>query len=233
MLTPPGTVEAIFPEYLEHLDDALENFCDRHWPCEYIKPSGGARCVNVRSGHGAKGHQTKDGKVIAVGDYVSTFSFEANQEEFRCNVYYRLKELLDLLRGRVKEGEQDEQSAAQIHRHDVMPHFYQYATKGGQAAESYNSHTACFCCLFEAPEHVLSCGHILCTPCLRAYGDSNGTVMVDIYECPIHSGTARRWQNSRFYLKPKTAGIRILTLDGYISLYHALPYPELTVAVAV
>ena len=29
---------------------ALERFCDRHWPCEYVKPGGGARCVNVRSG---------------------------------------------------------------------------------------------------------------------------------------------------------------------------------------
>lgn len=44
-----GTAEQIFPLYLEHIDAALENFCDRHWPCEYVKPGGGARCVNVRS----------------------------------------------------------------------------------------------------------------------------------------------------------------------------------------
>ena len=45
-----GTAEQIFPQYLEHVEAALENFCDRHWPCEFVKPGGGARCVNVRSG---------------------------------------------------------------------------------------------------------------------------------------------------------------------------------------
>ena len=44
-----GTAEQIFQQYLEHIDAALENFCDRYWPCEYIKPRGGGRCVNVRS----------------------------------------------------------------------------------------------------------------------------------------------------------------------------------------
>ncbi len=33
-----------------------------------------------------------------------------------------------------------------------------------------HDHSACWCCLFEAPEHVLSCGHVLCTPCVKAYG---------------------------------------------------------------
>lgn len=45
-----GTAEQIFPQYQEHVEAALENFCDRHWPCEFVKPGGGARCVNVRSG---------------------------------------------------------------------------------------------------------------------------------------------------------------------------------------
>ena len=66
-----GRPEQIFPEYLEHLDNALENFCDRHWPCEYVDPKRqGGRCVNVRSGHGAKGHQSKSGKLLAAGEYV-------------------------------------------------------------------------------------------------------------------------------------------------------------------
>ena len=49
-LTFIGTAEQIFPQYLEHVDAALENFCDRHWPCEYVTAGGGTRCVNVRSG---------------------------------------------------------------------------------------------------------------------------------------------------------------------------------------
>lgn len=49
MLIFLGTAEQIFPQYLEHIDAALENFCDRHWPCEFVKLGAGGRCVNVRS----------------------------------------------------------------------------------------------------------------------------------------------------------------------------------------
>ncbi|EHK96973.1 hypothetical protein M7I_7298 [Glarea lozoyensis 74030] len=85
-----GSAELIFPEYVDSCDNALEDFCDRYWPCEYVmkvktkrgKEVGG-RCVNVRSGHGSKGHQFKNGKVIAVGNYESSFSAESFQEVFR------------------------------------------------------------------------------------------------------------------------------------------------------
>ena len=50
MLSLEGRAKEIFPQYIDHLDDALENFCGRHWPCEYVKSGGGDRCVNVRSG---------------------------------------------------------------------------------------------------------------------------------------------------------------------------------------
>ncbi|TKA79397.1 hypothetical protein B0A49_02614 [Cryomyces minteri] len=121
----------LFPQYLEHLDAALENFCDRHWPCEYVKPGGGERCVNVRSGHGSKGHQLRNGKVISVGDYVSRFAFETRIEEFRTNVYFRLEELLEILRDRIQEpGTVEETAAAEIHRDDVMAYFYNHAGRG-------------------------------------------------------------------------------------------------------
>jgi hypothetical protein len=203
----------IFPQYLEHLDDALENFCLSHWPCEFIKPGGGERCVNVRSGHGSKGHQLKDGRVFAAGDYVSRYSFEGNQDEWRSNVYFRLAELLERLNYRVQNGEAEEQAAAQIHTSEVMPYFYRGATDKGRGAHLYNSHTACLCCLFETPEHALPCGHIICTSCLKIFGHATGPTVVDLYQCPIDSGIAGRF-HWRVLLTPKTAGIRILTLDG-------------------
>jgi hypothetical protein len=210
-----GSIDDVFPQYLEYLDDALENFCLSHWPCEFIKPGGGERCVNVRSGHG-KGHQLKDGRVIAAGEYVSRFSFEGNQEEFRYNVYFRLKELLDILRARVETGEPEEKAASQIHSHDVMPYFYQCATDRERGALEYNSHTACFCCLFETPEHALPCGHTICTACLKIFGHMSGPTAVDLYQCPIDNGINGRFHCWRVLLTPKTAGIRILTLDGYL-----------------
>lgn len=48
-----GHADDIFPHhYMTFCDDALFDFCDQHWPCEYKKD--GIRCVNVRAGH-AKG----------------------------------------------------------------------------------------------------------------------------------------------------------------------------------
>lgn len=29
-----GNAERIFPEYLDHVHTALEEFCNHHWPCE-------------------------------------------------------------------------------------------------------------------------------------------------------------------------------------------------------
>ncbi|KAL1622899.1 hypothetical protein SLS56_008580 [Neofusicoccum ribis] len=97
-----GTVESNFPLYLEHLDAALENFCNSHWPCEFVKPGTGARCVNVRSGH-AKGHQRKDGKVLAVGEYISSISFRIYHDEFQKNVFLSLKDLQSLLHKQMGE----------------------------------------------------------------------------------------------------------------------------------
>ena len=175
--------------------------------------------MNVRSGHGSKGHQLKDGKVFAVGGYVSRFSFKNNLEEFRNNVYCCLRELLERLHARKQKGEKEEQAAAEIHRNDVMAYFYRHAT-GGERAERYNSHTACFCCLFELPEHALPCGHILCTSCVKAYGyQVPGSTVVEMSDCPIEGSTVRRYQSWKIHLKPNTAGIRILCLDGYSDCY--------------
>jgi hypothetical protein len=66
----------MFPQYLEHIDAALENFCTQHWRCEFTLPSNNTRCVNVFSGHG-KDHQSKDGKIIAAGNFESSFRYEA------------------------------------------------------------------------------------------------------------------------------------------------------------
>ncbi|KAL9047302.1 MAG: hypothetical protein Q9214_000088 [Letrouitia sp. 1 TL-2023] len=208
-----GTAEQIFPQYLEHVDAALENFCDRHWPCEYIKPGGGARCVNVRSGHGSKGHQLKNGKVLAVGGYVSRFSFKSYQENFQLDVYSRLDELLKTLRSRVQAGPETEvQAAAKIHKDTVMVHFYDHAARG--RADAFISHSTCFSCLFEPPEHALPCGHIICTPCLHAYGRDVGRTMVEIDGCPLEIHSRPRYQVWKVFMKPAAAGIRILTLDG-------------------
>lgn len=210
----PGTAEQIFPKYLDHLDAALENFCDQHWPCEFRK--GNKRCVNVKSGHGSKGHQTKDGLVIADGKYESSIKFSEAHREFRENVFYHLWELLTELQLRVSQGDQQEQAAADIHRERVLRNFFRKVACGDTVAEAYSSHTACFCCLFEAPVHALPCGHIICETCARIYGRSQAgsPTEIEMSWCPIDGtrfGPGSTW---KLYTKPKAAGVRILTLDG-------------------
>ena len=164
--------------------------------------------------HGSKGHQLKNGKVLAVGGYVSSFSFNEYCESFQDAVYSRLEELLRRLRSRVQEGgEFEAQAAAEIHREEVLVHFYSHSARG--RPEAFISHSACFSCLFEQPEHALPCGHVICTPCLRAYGHPRGRTVVEIDGCPLELLNRRsRHGFWRVTLKPDAASIRILTLDG-------------------
>ncbi|CAI6249812.1 unnamed protein product [Periconia digitata] len=208
-----GTANVIFLQYLPHLDAALENFWDQHWPCEFTQPERNLRCVNVRSGHGSKGHQIKDGKVFAVGEYQSRWSFDLLQEEFRCNSYYRLEELLQLLDEKKAYGNDERRTAAEIHRDYVMPWFNRHASGDGKS-QRYHSHTVCFCCLSEPPEYALPCGHILCLQCVRTYGENRGKTEIEMQGCPLEFQTTQLYHSWRIYFKPKSAGVRVLTLDG-------------------
>lgn len=167
--------------------------------------------MNVRSGHGAKGHQLENGKVLAVGSYLSSFSADSYQNVFRDKVYYHLVQLLAELQKKNLSEDTEEQAAAQIHRETVLTQFYKHV--GG--AEKFKSHSACFCCLVAPPQHPLPCGHILCTPCLKANSLSHRKSVIEIQGCPLH--TTRGHSTPDLYrvtLKPDAAGVRVLTLDG-------------------
>lgn len=211
--------EMIFPEYVGHCDNALEDFCDRYWPCEFALTIGNkkfdnaaGKCVNVRSGHGSKGHQNKYGKVIAVGSYQSHFTAESYQETFRYQVFEALERLLAKLRKAITSGSQaEDRIAAQLHRDCVMLHFYKHIKDIRN--KSLVSHSTCFSCLMSPPQHALPCGHILCTPCLSAYGTLERDA-IEISSCPMHVDTT--FQSWKIFLKPEAAGVRILSLDGYV-----------------
>ena len=212
-----GSASSIFPNYINQLDDALENFCDHHWPCEFVNPNSKVRCVNVRLGHTRKGHQSKDGKVFAAGDYASNFSFERHSVEFRNMVYACLVQLLEELTENVEDGEPEERAAAYIHRDMVLKSFFRHTAALGQQAKSENtlgSQTACFCCLFEQADHPLPCGHVLCTACVTTYGHARSPYEIELSGCPIDNEEPRRYSSWTIHLKPKAAGVRIMTLDG-------------------
>jgi hypothetical protein len=192
-----------------HLDAALQNFCDRHWPCEFVFTDG-SRCVNVRSGHASKGHQLRNGRVISAGEYVSEFSFDNDNDDFNNAVYFHLEELLQKLRQGIRQGELQEPLCADIHRDVVLSKFYSFG--GGGDATNFHSHTVCLCCLFEVPRHALPCGHILCTSCVKSYG-TKSKLFFEIDSCPLEVNADRGFP-AQIYVKPRTAGVRVLALDG-------------------
>jgi predicted acylesterase/phospholipase RssA len=205
-----GAADQVFPEYLEHCDDALDDFCNRHWPCEYVGPRG--RCVNVKAGH-TKGHQSKNGQILQSGEYISEFSPDSYRDEFRNDIYFNLVKLLEKLRDATQESKHLElQEAANIHRHLVLHNFFDHL----YGAQSFISHTACYSCLIWTPQHPLPCGHVLCTKCVKAYGTLVGRTTIEMKYCPLHHARTEEyfvnpWPIS---LAPAESGTRILTLDG-------------------
>lgn len=146
---------------------------------------------------------------------MSRFSYENHHEEFQTNVYSHLDLLLKALQERVQAGDIPEDvAAAEIHKEKVMTHFFEHVSQG--QTWQLISHSACFSCLFEPPEHPLPCGHIICAPCLKAYGHSKSKNVIEISECPLEGLSRSRSQPWKVSLKPPSTGVRLLTLDGYV-----------------
>ena len=146
---------------------------------------------------------------------MSNFHFTVHQENFQHNVIFQLNKLLIQLHKYTEDHptEVEAKAAASIHQEAVMSHFYHSITRG--RAQAFVSHTTCFSCLMELPLHALPCGHILCTPCIRAYGRLDGVRhSIVIHRCPIESHLSPYKEPWRIMLKPESAGLRILTLDG-------------------
>ncbi|KAK5093232.1 hypothetical protein LTR70_004875 [Exophiala xenobiotica] len=84
-----------------------------------------------------------------------------------------------------------------------------------KAWANMQSTMTCLCCLRAPPEHALACGHSLCEACLRLFSadvstKSGACDQVRLETCVI----CGHQQGFVVKLKPPTAGIRILSIDG-------------------
>lgn len=187
----------------------MRNFTNGHWPCEYVTPETGLRCINVSNGH-SKGHQTSDGKIIATGDYTASISCEKLQHRFENQVFV----WLESLSAKLAPSDDEYAEAKKVHLQDTMTPFWKLLNNT-PINRHLHSHTACFCCLLSVPQHDLPCGHTLCTECAKMYGESDSRGMaLRLQRCPFCTGRPEQDEPWTIQLKPKSAGARILTLDG-------------------
>src|ERR1700734_2695789 len=87
-----GLPQDIFPRYETYFDYTLMEFCSRHSPCRHKSKS----CVNFKESH-AKGHQSKSGKIIAVGEYTSGFTYEDYFDMWMAGIENKIKLLQEAL----------------------------------------------------------------------------------------------------------------------------------------
>lgn len=195
--------------YIDPCEDALEDFCNTYWPCNFENKSG--RCTLAKSGHNQKGHQNAEGKILATGKYRTDFYADNYAETWIDDLRWNLDVIQKDLQFRMSlQPQSDEQEIAfKLHR-DKMDSFY--TTISG--AKNFMSNSTCFSCLRGLPEHPMPCGHVLCTVCVKSYGHKSDKTIVQLSSCPLHTHETQ-WQPPwKISIKPQYAGVRVLSLDG-------------------
>jgi hypothetical protein len=201
-------------EYESHFSFALEEFCSSAMPCSYNYA--GEYCVNVRTRH-KKGHQNSKGSIIGSGDYISPgFKYRRYRAKFFRCIKREINMLESKLQGNLTQapegGTSYDAQLWRLHERTISLFFEDYEIR-----ERVVSHYACFSCLMASPEHALPCAHSLCAECALAFGELEDDTTLTLKRCPFHPHD-RTWPTPwRIRLKPEFAGVRILSLDGYVS----------------
>jgi hypothetical protein len=197
-------------DYDNYFDYALQEYCKYYSPCMFANDKG--RCVNTCSAHKSKGHQNSKGKIIASGLYESDFTFDQYIEIWDKTLdedilSYQTK--LGELRDRAKRDVSDETHALRLHT-KTMNRFY----RANGTAKEFRSHTVCFSCLMEVPQHSLPCGHVLCSTCVKGFGKTSNDFEYSLRGCPLHEDDCAWVDACIIRFKPDLAGVRVLSLDG-------------------
>lgn len=96
------------------------------------------------------------------------------------------------------------ESTAELHKNNIRSQ--------GQQWSLLKSHRTCMFCVCRKPEHILTCEHAICDTCIMIFGHSivGKQNYFELHSCILCSTRGRLAAR----LKPKTAGTRILCIDG-------------------
>ncbi|OCL00524.1 uncharacterized protein K441DRAFT_444104, partial [Cenococcum geophilum 1.58] len=185
--------DRVFARYCE---EACDKFYQEHWRCEQTLNN--KRCKNVRGGH-TKGHQyiynpkEENGIWISSGDFTASY----NPSLFTKLVVEHLLPLTTY--------------NAEIHRQTL-----QKAQLMDWVCKIHTNRT-CLSCLSNNPEHLLACRHVLCSTCMANFASSGGNehlASVCIMRCPFGCIPQQPGWPWTSFMKPPSAGVRVLSLDG-------------------
>ena len=193
------------------LDGALDQFCNNWWPCKYVSPKG-RKCVNTQEGH-ARGHQDERARSIGIGDYQSDFDSDTYRHVWHDNLrdsLIRIQKMMKRISAVSIWNRQSDEAVKAAEQHlRTMNEFYQ--NLGGAAR--FRSHASCLSCLGDMPGHPLPCGHVICSSCVRMFGEAQSKTAFLLNRCPLHNNENLK-RSTQISLKPASAGVRVLSLDG-------------------
>lgn len=190
---------------------ALDEFYERDAECIYVHTDPALKCVNTKAGH-AKGHQSSDGLQLASGE------FQTNYQDVCPKYLETIRECVHDLLKLLINHESDEKGA----RRSLALKFHRKIVENPRKPSFWTkiySFKTCYGCLCCSPQYVLPCGHAFCEECVRDFGErgiqeSSTTISThdDCLLCGIGDGI-KGWP-WKIHLKPRSAGVRLLSLDG-------------------
>jgi len=201
-----------FVHYMYHCQFSVETFWSQHLTCEFR--DGSYQCVNLPAFHG-KGHQNAKG-YIKPGYFESSFEPDSYVPRWKEEIKSQIQDIDRELDNASQRAPSYSKEACMLQIHnDTMIKYYDALG----SVRGILSHTTCFCCLMQSPEHALRCGHVLCTQCARAHGQplhdnisTRSVVRLDC--CPLHPQATEWAVPCLIRFKPEYAGVRLLCLDG-------------------
>jgi hypothetical protein len=199
--------------YRQLCNQAIDVYQKEQAPCEYTYKSTISRqvytCVKKSHTHGDMHRLIRKSKIsenIPQGRYFTTFV----KEQFRWD-----ESILQRLKSTEPEiGISKEDARVKVTRQHLarLRNFFSKTR-----LDTTIFHTTCLCCLHDPPEHKLPCSHLICTPCARDFGQVNDDHVLTIDICPLHESHDWNSPQQLTRLQPPSAGLRILSLDGYAS----------------
>jgi hypothetical protein len=227
-------------KYVDEVQRSLEMCKERHWRCEAKSKNGTIRCSNRWDGHN-KGHQfrartpnsLKSGKTSLTVDPLPISAYIEDAISiptlliggFKCAV--NSQKVLLALHSEIRKILQTSQNTS-----NRKLAFSQHARAIG--VTSIVSNRTCLVCLSNCPVYILPCKnlqHTICESCVERFSSNSprSSSILSVESCPLGCQfTTSPWLIRR---KPLSAGVRVLTLDGYVKLkYGYISVADLLVA---